>query len=282
MLALPWNGWIEAKTCGQMVAITDNIWLAFGMKTATVSPDMVSTAEWQARVDLAACYRLIDHFGMSDLVYTHITLRVPDAPNRFLINPFGSLFGDVTASSLVTIDLDGAVIHPDGGRVNPAGFIVHSAIHMKGDHAHCVLHIHSRAGMAVAALDSGLMMLNQKAMQFHKRVGYHDFEGLALATEERERLYEDLAGHKAMILRHHGLLTVGADCAEAFSLMYALELSCRVQMDVLACGQPYSLPPDDLCEHTAQQLNDFPIPPREREWPGLLAMLQRVNPGFDQ
>ena len=252
------------------------------MKTATVTPDMVSAAEWQARVDLAACYRLIDHFGMSDLVYTHITLRVPDAPDRFLINPFGSLFGDVTASSLVTIDLDGAVIHPEGGRVNPAGFIVHSAIHMKGDDAHCVLHTHSRAGMAVAALDSGLMMLNQKAMQFHARVGYHDFEGLALATEERERLYEDLAGHKAIILRHHGLLTVGADCAEAFSLMYALELSCRVQMDVLSSGRPYRLPPDDLCEHTAQQLNDFPVPPREREWPGLLAMLQRVNPGFDQ
>ena len=111
---------------------------------------MVSAAEWQARVDLAACYRLIEHFGMSDLVYTHITLRIPDAPDRFLINPFGSLFGDVTASSLVTIDLDGAVIHPQGARVNQAGFIVHSAIHMKGDDAHCVLHTHSRAGMAVA------------------------------------------------------------------------------------------------------------------------------------
>jgi ribulose-5-phosphate 4-epimerase/fuculose-1-phosphate aldolase len=252
------------------------------MTTPTVTRDMVSAAEWQARVDLAACYRLIEHFGMSDLVYTHITLRIPGAPDRFLINPFGSLFGDVTASRLVTIDLDGTVVYPQGARVNPAGFIVHSAIHMKGDDAHCVLHTHSRAGMAVAALDSGLMMLNQKAMQFYDRVGYHDFEGMALAQDERERLYQDLAGHKAMILRHHGLLTVGADCAEAFSLMYALELSCKVQMDVLASGQPYRTPSPDLCEHTARQLNGFPVAPVEREWPGLLAMLDRVNPGFDQ
>ena len=123
---------------------------------------------------------------------------------------------------------------------------------------------------------------NKELVMKPLNLGYHDFEGMALASEERERLHRDLSGHKAMILRHHGLLTVGADCAEAFSLMYALELSCRVQMDVLASGQPYRLPPEDLCEHTARQLNGFPVPPSEREWPGLLTMLQRVNPGFEQ
>ncbi|NCF48521.1 MAG: class II aldolase/adducin family protein [Bacteroidetes bacterium] len=252
------------------------------MSVPVISRNDVSSSEWAARVDLAACYRLIEHFGMSDLVYTHITLRVPDNPDLFLINPFGVLFGDVTASNLVTVNLSGEVVHPAGARVNPAGFIVHSAIHLKGDDAHCVLHTHSRAGMAVAALDRGLMMLNQKAMQFYNRVGYHEFEGMALAMDERERLYQDLNGHQAMILSHHGLLTVGTDCAEAFSLMYALELSCQVQMEVLASGQPYREPSAEICEHTAKQLNGFPVPPSEREWPGLLALLNRVNPGFDQ
>lgn len=252
------------------------------MDIPTIAKKDVSPAEWQARVDLAACYRLVDHFAMSDLVYTHITLRVPDQGDHFLINPFGLLFSDVTASNLVTINLAGEVIHPRGAKVNPAGFIVHSAIHIKGESAHCVLHTHTEAGMAVAALDCGLMMVNQKAMQFFNRISYHDFEGMALAEDERERLFADLGPNKAMILRHHGLLTVGADAAEAFSLAYALEVSCRVQMSLLASGQPFTLPDEALCEHTARQLNGFPVPPVVREWPGLLKLLDRVNPGYEQ
>lgn len=252
------------------------------MTVKTITKDEVSAAEWQARVDLAACYRLVEHFGMDDLVYTHITLRVPDQPEHFLINPFGLMFGDVKASNLVTINLAGEVVHPKGARVNPAGFIVHSAIHLKSTDAHCVLHTHTEAGMAVSALDSGLMMVNQKAMQFHNRVGYHDFEGMALAEEERESLFHDLGPHKALILRHHGLLTVGVDVAEAFSLAYALEVSCRVQMQILASGQAFSIPDEAVLEQTARQLNGFPVPPSEREWPGLLTLLERVNPGYDE
>ena len=252
------------------------------MTVETITKNEVTAAEWQARVDLAACYRLVEHFGMDDLVYTHITLRVPDQPDHFLINPFGLMFGDVKASNLVTINLAGEVVHPKGARVNPAGFIVHSAIHLKSTDAHCVLHTHTEAGMAVSALDSGLMMVNQKAMQFHNRVGYHVFEGMALAEEERESLFRDLGPHKALILRHHGLLTVGVDVAEAFSLAYALEVSCRVQMQILAAGQAFSIPDEAVLEQTARQLNEFPVPPSEREWPGLLTLLARVNPGYDK
>ncbi len=251
------------------------------MSLPRISKREVSAAEWQARVDLAACYRLVEHFGMDDLVYTHITLRVPDAPDRFLINPFGVMFGDITASNLVCVNLSGEVMHPAGARVNPAGFIVHSAIHLKSTDAHCVLHTHTEAGMAVSALDCGLLMLNQKAMQFHNRIGYHAFEGMALAEEERESLFQDLGPHKAMILRHHGVLCVGEDVSEAFSLAYALEISCRVQMKILASAQPYTIPDEEVLEQTARQLNGFPVPPREREWPGLLQLLERVNPGYD-
>ena len=135
--------------------------------------------------------------------------------------------------------------------------------------------------MAVSALDCGLLMLNQKAMQFYNRIGYHEFEGMALVEDERESLFQDLGPHKAMILRHHGLLCVGEDVSEAFSIAYALEISCRVQMQILASGQPYTIPNEQTLEQTAQQLNGFPVSPREREWPGLLQLLDRVNPGYD-
>ena len=251
------------------------------MSVPNIYRNEVSAAEWQARVDLAACYRVVEHFGMDDLVYTHITLRVPDAPDHFLINPFGVMFGEITASSLVCVNLKGEVVYPSGARVNPAGFIVHSAIHLKCTDAHCVLHTHTEAGMAVSALDCGLLMLNQKAMQFYNRIGYHEFEGIALAEDERESLFQDLGPHKAMILRHHGLLCVGEDVSEAFSLAYALEISCRVQMQILASGQPYKIPNERTLEQTAQQLNGFAVSPREREWSGLLQLLERVNPGYD-
>lgn len=242
----------------------------------------------QARTDLAACYRLVAHFGMTDLIYTHITLRVPGTHGQFLINPFGSLFDEVTASSLARIDVDGRLIEPgrsphpslDCGKVNPAGFVVHSAIHMSAADAHCVLHTHSRAGMAVAAMQEGLLPLNQKGLEFYNRVGYHDYEGLAFDTAERERLFRDLGPHKALILRNHGLLTVGRDCAEAFARMYSLEVSCRLQVDTLAMGRPVVTPAPEVCEHTAQQFERYPDPPATREWPHLLRLLDRVNPGY--
>ena len=240
----------------------------------------ISEAEQQARRDLAACYRLIAHFGMDDIVYTHITARVPGTKDQFLINPFGTLFEEVTASSLVKIDVEGRVISPVGAVVNPAGFVVHSAIHMHRHDANCVLHTHTRAGMAVSALQEGLLPLNQKSLTFYNRVGYHDYEGLAFNLSERDRLFADMGPHKTLILRNHGLLTVGEDCAEAFSLMYSLEMACRVQVDVLAMGRPYILPTPELAEHTARQFETYPDPPSNREWPGFLRLLDRVAPDY--
>jgi ribulose-5-phosphate 4-epimerase/fuculose-1-phosphate aldolase len=240
----------------------------------------VDAAERQARIDLAACYRLVAHFGMDDVVYTHITARVPGTRNQFLINAFGTMFGEVTASSLVKIDVDGSVIAPRDAKINPAGFVVHSAIHMHRHDAGCVLHTHTRAGMAVAAMKEGLLPLNQKSMMFYNRVGYHDYEGLAFSTDERARLFNDLGPHKALILRHHGLLIVGEDCAEAFSLMYSLEIACRLQVDTLSLNREIMLPSADICEHTARQFETYPDPPRNREWPGLLRLLDRLDPSY--
>ncbi|MSQ71639.1 MAG: class II aldolase/adducin family protein [Betaproteobacteria bacterium] len=243
--------------------------------------------EWQARVDLAACYRLVAHFEMTDLIYTHITIRAPGTKDQFFINPFGTTFDEVTASSLVKIDVNGKVIEPGAGgvaelrsRVNPAGFIIHSAIHMQREDAHCVLHTHSRAGMAVAAMKEGLLPLNQKGMMFYNRIAYHDYEGLAFEIGERERLQRDLGRHKALILRNHGLLTVGNDCAEAFSNMYSLEIACRLQVDALAMGRELVLPSPEACEHAARQFESLDDTPSTREWPHLLRLLDRVNPGY--
>lgn len=248
-------------------------------------PPGIGPEEWQARVDLAACYRLVAHFEMTDLIYTHITLRVPGTRDQFLINPFGSLFDEVTASSLVRIDVEGRVLWPADGKVNPAGYIVHSAIHLKRDDAHCVLHTHSRAGMAVAAMRDGLLPLNQKGLAFYDRIGYHDYRGLAFDVEERESLFHDLGPHKAMILRNHGLLTVGENCAEAFSLMYSLEVACRLQVDAMSMVRSRDelvLPAPEVCEHTARQFDGYPEPPVSREWPHLLRLLDRVNPGYER
>lgn len=240
-----------------------------------ISPD-----ERRARVELAACYRLVAHYGWDDIVYTHITARVPGTSDQFLINPFGTMFGEVTASSLVKIDVDGRVIAPADARINPAGFVVHSAIHMHRHDAQCVLHTHTRAGMTVSAMQDGLQPINQKSLTFYNRVGYHDYEGLAFDPGERERLFRDLGPHKALILRNHGLLTIGEDCAEAFSLMYSLEVACRVQVDTLAAGRPFTLPSPETCEHTARQFETYLEPPRVREWPGLLRLLDRIDPSF--
>lgn len=236
--------------------------------------------EWQVRVDLAACYRLVAHYGMDDIVYTHISARVPGTEEHFLINPFGSMFEEITASALVRIDLDGRVISPEGARVNEAGFTIHSAVHGARPDIGCVIHTHTRAGMALAALDRGLVPLSQKAMLFHNRLAYHAYEGVAFELGERARLVADLGAMKAMVLRNHGLLTCGRDCAEAFSLMYQLELAARVQMDVLAANAAWSAAPDEVAEKAASQLWSYPLTPRDLEWPGLLRKLDRLDPSY--
>jgi len=244
----------------------------------------VDAGEWEARVALAACYRLVALYGMDDIVYTHISARVPGSDDHFLINPFGTMFEEITASALVRIDRDGKVVSPHGAqanqRVNEAGFTIHSAVHAARPDIGCVIHTHTRAGMAVSALEGGLLPLSQKAMLFHSRLAYHDYRGVAFDLAERASLVADLGRHKAMMLRNHGLLTCGVDCAEAFSLMYQLELACRVQLDVLASNQKHRLPSDAIAEKAARQLESYPIPPSVLEWPALLRKLDRLDRSY--
>lgn len=248
-------------------------------RTAT-SP---SDAERAVRQDLAAAYRLVAHYGMDDSIYTHISARVPGTENQFLINPFGLLFKDVTASSLVKIDLEGRILDDSPYDVNPAGFTIHSAVHSARHDAACVLHTHTVAGVAVSSLACGLRPCNQWALQFHERVVYHDFEGIALEAEERERLVADLGSTaRALILRNHGLVTLGRTVSEAFILMLNLERACRVQVAIQSTGQAVYPVPPEVCEKTALQYESGDTvrmagqaDPNEREW---RALLQRIEP----
>ena len=240
----------------------------------------VSDEEWQARVDLAAAYRLTAHYGWTHLINNHISLRVPGTEDQFLINPYGLLYEQVTASSLVKIDVDGNVLNETPFDINQAGFVIHSAIHMARKDLHCVFHTHTAAGMAVSALDCGLLPLNQGAMRWYNRMGYHDFEGIARDIDERERLIEDLGDHKCMILRNHGLVTAGANVAEAFHLMYHLEKACVTQMQVLASNQTYSVPSPEACERAAQQFHRNGRVFGQRDWPALLMLADSLDPSY--
>lgn len=201
----------------------------------TPSPADFSAAEWAVRLDVACAYRLFHRFGWHELIYNHITARVPGTRDRFLINPFGLMYREVTASNLVEIDLDGRVVrgeHP----VNPAGFVVHSAVHAARPDAHCVMHTHTTAGMAVACQEGGLLPLSFPSAFFHGRVAYHDFEGITLDLDERGRLAANLGDRPVMILRNHGLLSCGRDVAEAFANLYTLQRACEVQIAAQAGG----------------------------------------------
>lgn len=245
------------------------------------SSSRYSAAEWQMRVDLAACYRLADLFGFSDIVWNHITAKVPDS-EQFLINRFGLRFDEVTASNLVTVDLDGNVIDPGTATseddINVTGFVIHSAIHAARPDIHCVMHSHSEGGLVVSALDEGLIPMVQDAMPFYGRIAYHDYEGLSVDLAERERMAANLGERNVMILRNHGLLTCGETVAEAFMHMYYLEKACKVQMRVLATGREFRLPPEDVCERASRQYEQFPY--GKYEWPALLRLADERSPGF--
>ena len=237
--------------------------------------------EREARVRLAACYRLIAHFGMDDLIYTHISARVPESPGHFLINPYGMLFHEITASSLVKIDYDGNTVEPAQNPVNYAGFVIHSAIHAARPDVNCVLHTHTRAGVAVSCLKGGLMSLNQFSAPYYNRVGYHDYEGVATNLDERQRLVRDLGEARVLVLRNHGLLTAGRSVPEAFQLMYYLEQSCRVQMDLMASRGSINALSHEVSEHTARQCEGFGNH-GEREWPALMRLLDAKDPSYRQ
>ena len=199
----------------------------------------VSAEEWQVRQDLAAAYRMVAHYGWDDMVFTHLSARVPGPEEHFLLNPFGFLFEEVTASNLVKIDLDGKVVLDNGHAVNEAGFVIHSAVHMSRDDAQAVMHLHTDGGVAVASMESGLLPLNQHSMFVFHDLAYHEWEGVALNLDERERLVSDLGAKNLMLLRNHGTLAVGASVASCFLRMYYLERACHIQVNALAGGEPH-------------------------------------------
>lgn len=241
-------------------------------------------AEQQVREQLAALYRLAAHFRMTDMIDTHITARLPAAEGEaqtFLINRYGVLFHEMRASDLVKVDQQGNVIDerahtaPSLFRVNAAGFTIHSAIHAARDDMHFVIHTHTAAGTAVSAQEQGLLPISQHALKFYGRLGYHDYEGIALGLDERERLVRDLGNCKAMILRNHGLLAGGASAADAFHEIYFLERACKAQIQALAGGTPLRIPPREVCELTARQFNrDESAEIVEMAWQAALRLIE--------
>ena len=253
------------------------------MPTLFDPADSVPDAEAALRVQLAACYRLVAHFGMDDLIYNHISVRVPGADHHFLINPYGLLFSEVTASCFVKIDLDGRKVEPSPHEVNRAGFVIHSAIHAGREDATCVLHTHSEAATAVSASQDGLLPISQFAMRYQGHTGTHSYEGVAIDTGERARLLADLGPHQVLLLRNHGVLTVGRTVPEAFILAYYFEKAARVQLLAQAVGARLTLPPDSVTEATARQFNDHHgdiLPAGTREWPAFLRLLDRLDPSY--
>jgi ribulose-5-phosphate 4-epimerase/fuculose-1-phosphate aldolase len=219
---------------------------------------------------------------MTDLIYTHSTLRVPGEEGRFLINPYGWRWDEITASSLVKIDVDGKKVGDSAQRVNPAGFTIHSAVHRGRHEAACVIHTHTKAGMAVAALECGILPISQLAMQWHGRIGYHDYEGIATDLDERERIVRDLGDKRALVLRNHGLLTVGRSVAEAFQTMYYLNLACEVQLAAMATGARLVVPADAVAEKVAAQQDAMNIDDDDLalEWQAHLRLLDRQDPTY--
>jgi ribulose-5-phosphate 4-epimerase/fuculose-1-phosphate aldolase len=239
------------------------------------------------RRELAAVYRLVAHYKMTDLIFNHISVRLPGPEHRFLLNPFGLLYEEVTASSLVIVGLDGELITDGPWQVNAAGFVIHSAVHEAREDALCVLHTHTKAGCAVAAQEQGLLPLNQMSLEFYNRVAYHDYEGIALSNAEKKRLVEDLGDKHAMIMRNHGLLTVGRTPGEAFKRMFYLERACEIQVDALAGGTPLVTPSPEVCEHTARQFegdhsdDDFDeIGGPSLVWQAMLRQVERLYPDY--
>ena len=256
-----------------------------GLKVVRSVRDSVSAEEWDARVELAAAYRLTEIYGMTEMTANHISCRVPGTENQFLINPYGMLYEEITASSLLKIDLDGNILfNATEYGVNRAGFVIHSAIHAVRHDAVCVAHTHTPAGMAVSAMACGLLPIAQTTMRF-LHVATHDFEGIADNEGERARLVADLGEHNAMILRNHGLLVCGRSVGDAFNLLWRMERSCQTQIMALSCNTPLTFPPAEVSEATFEKMSSR----RERRpgeikvvssWPALLRKLDRMDPSY--
>jgi ribulose-5-phosphate 4-epimerase/fuculose-1-phosphate aldolase len=239
----------------------------------------ITEAERQLRVDLAACYRLVAHYGMDDMFSTHISARVPGSETHFLLNPYGVLFEQVTASDLVKVDLEGNILQDTPYSINSAGFVIHSVVHAARPDAKCVLHTHTVAGMAIASLEEGLLPLTQKSMRYYNRIGYHDYQGVADDVHEHQRLVRDLGPHNALILRNHGLLTCGPTVARAFFLMKNLEKSCQAQLAAMASGGKLIQLSTRLMEHAAGQVENR-LDGEASGWSALLKKLDRIDPSY--
>jgi ribulose-5-phosphate 4-epimerase/fuculose-1-phosphate aldolase len=241
----------------------------------------VSKEEWDKRVDLAAAYRLVDLYGMTEMSANHISTRVPGEDNAFLINPYGLLYEQMTASCFVKLDLDGNVLfNPTEFGFNKAGYVIHSAIHGARHDVDCVIHTHTIAGMAVSAMKCGLLPLAQTSMRF-ARIAYHDYEGVAINLEEQGRMVRDLGEHAGMILRNHGLLVVGASIPEAFNNIFRLERACQVQVAALSCNTELQLPPEQIVDASYRlYLPGTRRPFGVLEWPALLKKLDKIDPSY--
>ena len=239
----------------------------------------VSKEEWETRQDLAAFYRTIPYFGWDDLIFTHISAKVPGADDEFLINPYGFLFDEITASNLVKVNLKGKILSDTNNFINPAGFTIHSAIHESREDAHCIVHLHSNDGVAVASLKDGLLPLSQTGMLVRSQIAYHDYEGVALFEEEKERLVKDLGEARLMILRNHGTLALGKNVAEAFTNIYFLEKACSYQVRALSGNLELNYPSEESIETTRQQGEG-----REMAaallWPAVKRKMERLDSSF--
>ena len=235
-----------------------------------------SDEEWSNRVNLAACYHLADHFQMTDIIWNHITSKTSKNKETFLINKFGLRYNEITASNLLEIDLEGNVISGDG-EINYTGYVIHGAVHKAKENIHCVMHTHTRAGLAISCLKEGLKPIFQDAAIFHNRVSYHDWQGMSTEVEECKDIAKNLGNNKVMILRNHGLLTCGETIGEAFILMYYLDKACKNQLDTMSTGLETIVPSDNIMEYAAGQYEDPRFRLGKHEWPALLRLLDDKN-----
>ena len=232
----------------------------------------ITDEEWQNRVELAACYHLANHFNMSDIIWNHITAKTYSQKDTLLINKFGLRYDEVAASNLLEIDLDGNIISGEG-KINETGYIIHGAIHKNRKDIHCVMHTHSRAGLAVSCFKDGLKPMIQDSAIFYNRVSYHEWEGMSTDSEECYRLSKSLGANKAMILRNHGLLTCGESISEAFMLMYYFDRACKTQIDAESTGEELVIPTNNIMEYAAGQYDDPRFKLGKHEWPALIRLL---------
>lgn len=244
------------------------------------APRGIGAAEWEARCELAAAYRLAATLGWSDFLGTHFSLRVPGTEDQFLLNPYGMLFEEITASSLIKVDTEGNKLSVSPYEVNRAGFVIHSAVHAARPDVQCVIHLHTPAGMAVSMMKCGLLPLSQHAQMFYGRIGYHPYEGIAIDMDERKRLVRDLGDNPVMILRNHGTLVAGATIPQAFSFMFHLEKACQAQLLAMSSGQELELPPEEASIRTRDLVVRPDSPVGRAEWPALMRMLDATDPSY--